>query len=323
MSGSLPIFRSLIYKPANVMTAQSESATMTKPHPGKISAWVEAMRLRTLPVSVAGVIAALGYGIMYNTVNIAVSILCLIFAVLAQIASNFANEYFDYRDGLDRVGREGPRRGVTEGDITPEAMRTATFITLAVACAIGLLLTIWGGWIIIPFGIIIALGVLAYSTGPFALAHHGLGEVAVVIFFGIAPVTLTFYLMSGYVDTSIFNGSLALGLMGANVLLVNNIRDINDDRAVRKHTLVVILGRRFGSFLYLVNGWIAVWLMGGAWMLIDGYRLIIPGAYLVAHTLLWYTVDRRSGRAMNPLLGMTACLMLAYALLFTIAATTA
>jgi len=293
---------------------------MSENHPGKIRAWVEAMRLRTLPVSVAGVITALGYGLMHDTVNVAVVTLCLLFAVLAQIASNFANEYFDYRDGLDRVGRDGPRRGVTEGDITPRAMLTATFITLAVACAVGLVLTIWGGWIIIPFGIIIALGVLAYSTGPFALSHHGLGEVAVIVFFGIAPVMLTFYLMSGYTDTMVSGGAISLGLMGANVLLVNNLRDIDDDRAVGKHTLVVILGRRFGSFLYLVNGWIAVWLMGGAWMWIGRYWLIVPGAYLVVHTLLWYTVDRRRGRAMNPLLGMTACLMLAYAILFALAA---
>lgn len=283
-----------------------------------IKAWIEAMRLRTLPVSVAGVIAAVGFGRLYGKVNWTVALLCLVFAVLAQIASNFANEYFDYRAGLDRVGRDGPRRGVTEGDITPRAMLTATLLTLGIACAIGLTLTLWGGWRLIPFGIIIALGVLAYSTGPFPLSHYGLGEVAVIAFFGIAPIMLTFYIMSGWIDIHVLGGAIGIGLMGANVLLVNNMRDINDDRAVGKHTLVVLLGRRFGSFLYLVNGWVAVWLMGSSWMWIGGWWLIVPGAYLVLHTILWYNVDRLRGRAMNPLLGMTACLMLAYCIMFSL-----
>lgn len=285
-----------------------------------IKAWIEAMRLRTLPVSVAGVIAAIGFGRIYGNVNWIVALLCLVFAVLAQIASNFANEYFDYRAGLDRVGRDGPRRGVTEGDITPRAMLTATMVTLGIACAVGLSLITWGGWQLVPYGILIALAVLAYSTGPFPLSHYGLGEVAVVAFFGIAPVMLTFYIMSGYNDIHILGGAIGVGLMAANVLLVNNLRDINDDRAVKKHTLVVILGRRFGSFLYLANGWMAIWLMGSSWMWIGGWWLTVPGVYLVLHTILWYNVDRLQGRAMNPLLGMTAVLMLLYSILFALAA---
>ena len=111
-----------------------------------VKAWIEAMRLRTLPVSVAGVITAIGFNILNGTFVAAPAILCLVFAVLAQIASNFGNEYYDYRDGLDRVGRDGPRRGVTEGDISPRAMLMATYVTLGVACCIGLSLVWWGGW---------------------------------------------------------------------------------------------------------------------------------------------------------------------------------
>ena len=238
--------------------------------PSSVKAWIEAMRLRTLPVSLAGVVAALGYALMFNTPDWGIFVLCLLFALLAQISSNFANEYFDYKDGLDRVGRDGPRRGVTEGDITPRAMRNAAFGTLAAACFIGLTFVIRGGWPMLVYGVLIALGAMAYSAGPFPLSRHCLGEVAVIAFFGLAPVMLTFYLMAGYVDTYVVAGSIAIGLMGANVLLVNNIRDINDDRSVGKHTLVTVIGRRAGSFLYLANGWIAVWLTGSAWMYLGG-----------------------------------------------------
>ena len=94
-----------------------------------IKCWIEAMRLRTLPVSVAGVITAIGYARLHDCFRWTPAILCLAFAVLAQIASNFANEYYDFKGGLDRPGREGPRRGVTEGDITPRAMLAATYLT--------------------------------------------------------------------------------------------------------------------------------------------------------------------------------------------------
>ena len=155
------------------------------------------MRLRTLPVSVAGVIAAWGLASLYGASRLLPALLCLAFAVLAQIASNFANEYYDYRDGLDRPGREGPRRGVTEGDITPRAMLVATFATLGVACCIGLSLIAFGGWWLLIVGAVTALGALAYSAGPYPLSRHALGEVAVVVFFGIVPVNLTFYLQTG------------------------------------------------------------------------------------------------------------------------------
>lgn len=109
-----------------------------------LKAWIEAMRLRTLPVSIAGVLTAVAYAILDGCFMWMPALLCFIFALLAQIASNFANEYYDFKGGLDRVGREGPRRGVTEGDITPRAMKTATYLTLGIACAIGCSLILWG-----------------------------------------------------------------------------------------------------------------------------------------------------------------------------------
>lgn len=277
------------------------------------------MRLRTLPVSVSGVIVAVGYALWGNVFRWSTAVLCLLFAVLAQIASNFANEYYDYKAGLDRPGREGPRRGVTEGDITPGAMRRATFITLGLACLTGLSLIYWGGWWLLAAGATIALGVLAYSTGPFPLSHHALGELAVIAFFGLIPVNLTFYLQSGGWDTTVFIGSITVGLMGANVLIINNYRDLEDDRAVGKRTLAVLIGRPITAFIYLLNGWVAIVLVTPVWSVIGGLWWLIPVIYAAGHTLLWFTMYSRRGVQLNPLLGRTAKLMLFYAIGFLLA----
>ena len=286
-----------------------------------IKCWIEAMRLRTLPVSLAGVIMAWGFCALYDNFNLIPAILCLLFALLAQIASNFANEYYDFKSGLDRKGREGPRRGVTEGDITPQAMKFATFGTLALACVIGCSLIYYGGWWLLPIGIFIALGVMAYSTGPYPLSHHGLGEVAVLFFFGIIPVTLTYYVQSLQWSLDVLLASISIGLMGANVLIVNNYRDHDDDKEVGKRTLAVIFGRRAVSNLYLFNGYIAIALMIMTWWELPVWSWAAPILYLVAHTAIWLQLSIRTGSRLNPLLGMTAMSMAAYSLAFaTIAA---
>lgn len=271
------------------------------------------MRLRTLPVSVAGVICAFAYAAMSQTVDWLPGVLCLLFAVLAQIASNFANEYYDYKSGLDKAGRVGPRRGVTEGDITPAQMKYATFGVLGVACAIGCSLIYWGGWWLIAVGILIAVGVLTYSTGPYPLSHHGLGEIAVVFFFGIIPVNMTYYLMSGEWTWQVALASLSIGLLGANVLIVNNYRDMDDDREVGKRTLCVIFGRKVVSILYLINGIVAILLTTKTWLDLDS--IYMPVASVVFIFSMWKNLRRKSGSQLNSLLGETAMFMLAYTLI--------
>lgn len=288
-----------------------------------VKAWIEAMRLRTLPVSIAGVLCAIAYAVIDGVYKPLPALLCLLFAVLAQISSNFANEYYDFKGGLDKAGRVGPRRGVTEGDISPKAMKAATFLVLALACAIGCSLMLWGGLWLLPVGIMIALGVLAYSTGPYPLSHHGLGEVAVIFFFGIIPVNLTYYIMSTHWSADVLLGSVAMGLMGANVLIVNNYRDIDDDRAVDKQTLAVKLGRKAVSTIYLINGFAAAGLMWKTWTALGDIAFLAPTIYLIIHTLLFTSIRRRTGADLNPMLGMTAMTMLAYAITFVTLSTLA
>lgn len=290
----------------------------------KIKIWLECFRLRTLPVSLSGVIIAIGLAVWHGHFKWVPAVLCLVFAVLAQIVSNTANEYFDYLQGADKPGRVGPRRGVTEGDIKPTTLRNVTFGLLALACAVGCCLIPYGGWWLLPVGIIIALAALAYSTGPYPLSYHGLGELTVFIFFGLVPVNLTYYVQALRIDPLVVMASITIGLLGVNVLLVNNYRDVEDDREAGKRTSVVIFGRAPAALAYLINGYAGMGMLSVLWVMIvlgkvmPLWVLVIPVIYLVMHTATWYKLTHREGSALNPLLGETARNMLIFTLLMTI-----
>ena len=282
-----------------------------------IKIWIECARLRTLPVSVAGVIMASGIAVLYHRFEWLPALLCFAFAVLAQVVSNFANEYYDFRRGTDKKGRVGPRRGVTEGDITPGLLLRVTIGTLAVACAVGCGLIPFGGWWLIPVGILIAVFAFAYSAGPYPLSYHGLGDVAVLVFFGLVPVNLTFYLQAGYFAPLTILASVTIGLMGVNVLLVNNYRDVDDDREAHKRTTVVIFGRKVASAAYLINGYVGISLLAPLWFAAPLWVLAVPALYLVLHTVTWNRLTHSDGAALNPLHGATARNMLIFAVLLT------
>ena len=274
------------------------------------------MRPRTLPVSVAGVLAGAACAIFTGRFIIMPALCCLLFALLAQVASNFANEYFDFRNGLDRKGREGFRRGVTEGDISPEAMKRATYLTLLLAAVPGGCLIIWGGWWLLAVGILVAIFALAYSTGPYPLSHHGLGDIAVVIFFGLVPVGFTAWLMTG--DTAVLPMGAAVGtgvgMLAANVLIVNNYRDMEDDRAVGKRTTVVIFGRKAAARFYLFNSVAGLLLLCAPAILTKpwwwGPLLMPPAAAANLRRL-----RSQSGSRLNAVLKQTAQLLLAATLI--------
>ena len=283
------------------------------------------MRLRTLPVSLSGVVLAVALAKWLKHFQWRPALLCLVFALLAQVVSNFANEYYDYLKGTDRAGRVGPRRGVTEGDIKPKTLRNVTFATLAITCAVGLCLIPYGGWWMLPLGIVIALAALAYSTGPYPLSYHGLGELAVFIFFGMIPVVFTYYVQSLRFDPIVILAGMSIGFMAVNVLLVNNYRDVDDDREAGKRTSVVIFGRKPAAAAYLINGYVAIALHTPLWFFavltefLSAWTLLVPTLYLILHTITWWKLTHRDGAALNPLLGSTARNMLIFTILLSIA----
>lgn len=266
--------------------------------------WIDAARPRTLPVSVGPVIVAAAYAWYFSVLHPVIVSVCVVFALLAQIASNFANDYFDYKKGADRSDRVGPRRAVASGDISPQKMLKAAIFTLFLACAIGSTLIYYGGWLLIIAGVLIALFALAYSAGPYPLAYHGLGDITVFIFFGLVAVILTYFIQAGEINYPIIGAGIAIGLLSVNVLLVNNYRDMEADKISGKRTTVVLFGRNWAKWTYLVNGIIAIGTTFFVWE--KSFLFFIPLLYLIVHVSTWSKLVKRSGYELNPVLGMTA-----------------
>lgn len=297
----------------------------------QIKIWLEAIRLRTLPVSVSGVLIAVGLAKFNGAFRLVPSLLCVAFAVLAQIVSNLANEYFDFKAGTDKKGRVGPRRGVTEGDFSPATLKRAIVGTLVATCAVGLsMLAVvdpgegYANWLLlVGVGVMVAVMAFAYSAGPYPLSYHALGEVAVMAFYGLVPVIFSYYVVAGDFHPYAVIAGIAIGLMGVNVLLVNNYRDMEDDIDAGKHTSVVIFGRKPAAAAYLINGFVAVSILSPLWVrlaLLSSWLCLVPAVvYLGIHTSNWWKLCHSTGAALNPLLGATARAMLLFTALLAVA----
>ena len=296
----------------------------------QIKIWLEAIRLRTLPVSVSGVLIAVGLAKFNGAFRLVPSLLCVAFAVLAQIVSNLANEYFDFKAGTDKKGRVGPRRGVTEGDFSPATLKRAMVGTLVATCAVGLsMLAVvdpgegYANWLLlVGVGVMVAVMAFAYSAGPYPLSYHALGEVAVMAFYGLVPVIFSYYVVAGDFHPYAVIAGIAIGLMGVNVLLVNNYRDVDDDREAGKRTSVVVAGRTLAAFVYLLNGLLALSVLGVLWLRLwmewGWWTMLPPAIYMALHLTSWLRLKQRTGAALNPILGATARNMLIFTLLLTL-----
>jgi 1,4-dihydroxy-2-naphthoate octaprenyltransferase len=215
------------------------------------------------------------------------AVICLGFALLVQIGTNFANDYLDGIRGTDTEARLGPRRAVATGLMAPSTMKWAAISTLALAFCLGLSLIAFGGWQLLAVGVASVVCAWIYTGGPYPLAYNGLGDVFVVLFFGLIAVGCTYYVQVGHIGREVILLGLACGLIGNNILIVNNYRDVDEDREARKRTLVVLLGRRWALFQYALSllfaGGVTVWLTSlayGTWILL-GWLPIFYGFYLL------------------------------------------
>lgn len=280
-----------------------------------INAWFLAARPKTLFASLSPVIVGCALAVQDGFFQTLPALLCLFVAVMAQIASNFANDYFDFSKGADREDRLGPDRAVASGWITPRYMLIGTFVALGLACLCGLLLLFYGGWILLPVGILMALCVLAYSAGPFPLAYNGLGDVCVLLFYGVVPVCFTYYVMVGGISLLSLLLSLAMGFLSINILVVNNYRDYAQDKLSKKRTTIVLFGKRYGRVIYLLNGLVAL-LLGFPLLLGKGQLFeLLFAAFAALFVMVWWRFCHTEGRLLNRLLGQTSMLVFLYALL--------
>lgn len=289
----------------------------------KLQPWIEALRLRTLPVSIAGVLGGYAVAMAYGNFIWETALICLAFAIMSQIVSNLANEYFDFKKGIDKKGRQGFRRGLTEGDITPEAMKRLIIVLTVIDCLLGCSLLYWGGLWLLPIGILIIVAAFSYSAGPWPLSHHGLGDELVVVFYGIVPVMLTAYLQCGdWIGGSAASfigpmwqtallASIGVGLLGDNVLTVNNIRDAKDDKSMGKRTKAVILGTRWMRLAYVVC------YFAGTGLIIYAFHFTLSDWAWIGYAIItiWYMLLAvalyvHEGKKLNKILKYTSIMLL-------------
>jgi 1,4-dihydroxy-2-naphthoate octaprenyltransferase len=211
--------------------------------------------------------------------------ICLGFAMLIQIGTNFANDYYDFVKGADTAARVGPRRAVASGLVTPATMRNAMATVFVAAFLLGLSLVAWGGPWLIAIGVASVLCGFAYTGGPYPLGYHGWGDVFVFFFFGLVAVGATYFVQAGWPPVLVWLLAVPVGLLATNILVANNYRDSETDAMAGKRTLVVRFGRgfaraQFGCSLLIAFGLVpvAAWHLGGAWWLLLPW-LLLPEAW--------------------------------------------
>ncbi len=183
---------------------------------------------------------------------------CLGFALLVQVGTNFANDYYDFVKGADTAERVGPRRAVASGLIAPKVMRAAMIAVFAAAFALGLTLLAYGGWPLLVIGVAsIACGV-AYTGGPYPLAYHGLGDLFVFLFFGLVATGATAFVQTGEPSLAALLAGAGVGALASNILVANNYRDVETDAKAGKRTLLVRWGRAYGRAQFAFSHAVAV-----------------------------------------------------------------
>ncbi|MBR5481321.1 MAG: 1,4-dihydroxy-2-naphthoate octaprenyltransferase [Bacteroidaceae bacterium] len=268
---------------------------------GSVKAWILASRPITLFGAAVPVMVALSkVWTEGNSLIWIPSVLCLLFALVMQIDANFVNDYFDCIKGVDNEDRLGPKRACAQGWISLPAMKRAIIATTVLACLIGLPLVYWGGLGMIAIGIACVVFCILYTT---LLSRLGMGDVLVLLFFGIVPVCTTYYIQTKTLDAETLCLSLACGLVTDCLLIVNNYRDRETDARVNKRTLVTFIGARATEWLYLALGIAACLLMAvplrhnAAWLVL----------WLVPHFTVWKRMKAiNHGKELNKILGQTA-----------------
>ncbi len=217
----------------------------------KFQSWILASRPRTLPAAVVPVMVGSALAIYQGKFFPIYSIVALVCSLLIQIGTNFSNDLYDHLKGSDTKDRKGPLRVLASGLITVNEMKLGIFVIFSLSFLLGLYLVYSVGLVILWIGILSILAGLAYTAGPFPLAYNGLGDLFVFLFFGIVGTVGTYYLHTQQFNIIALIISIPVGALITNILIVNNYRDIEEDRIAGKKTLAVILGRKFSRYEFI------------------------------------------------------------------------
>jgi 1,4-dihydroxy-2-naphthoate octaprenyltransferase len=270
----------------------------------------EAARPRTLPAAIAPVLLGVAVAISEGGFHL-VAALCAICGALAiKVGTDYANDYFDFKNGADTEERVGPRRATQAGLVAPSTMRAAFIIAFAVAVLFGTYLVWRGGWPVVVIGVLSVLSGVLYTGGPKPLGYLGLGDVFVLVFFGPVAVAGTVYVQTLQLSWPAVVVGLSPGLLSTAILVVNNLRDRHTDIGANKKTLAVRFGPRFvrGEYLFCVVVGLALPIVVGVQQgHIAALLVLLAIPKTVTTTRAVWTTD---GPALNPLLGKTAQLLL-------------
>ncbi len=219
--------------------------------PGSWAAWIMATRPKTLPAAAAPVLVGGGLAALRGGFAAGPAAAALVGALLIQVATNLANDYYDFVRGGDTDERVGPTRVTQAGLISPRTVQRAMVLTLLAALGVGVYLASVGGWPIVVIGLASLVCAVAYTGGPFPLAYHGLGDVFVFVFFGLVAVTGTVWVQTLTWSAEALWAGAGIGALSTAILVVNNLRDIPTDRQAGKNTLAVRLGVQGSRIQYL------------------------------------------------------------------------
>lgn len=282
----------------------------------KTGYFFKATRPKTLPASAVPVLigSAAAYYTMgeINWFYFAITIICSIFI---QITTNYVNEIYDFKKGVDTAERLGPQRMVASGFITANEMTIASVVIAVTTFLLGMILVYHAGWVILAAGVTSLLFAWLYTGGPYPLAYNGLGDVFVFIFFGLVAVCGSFYVQTGSINEVVLISVLAPGLISTNILGVNNYRDIETDRKAGKKTLSVKIGESASRKLYAVLAILAYLSPLLTYVVTCNLFSLLPLLTIPLTVKLIKQVDTKTGKSLNETLAGTGKLLLLHGML--------
>jgi 1,4-dihydroxy-2-naphthoate octaprenyltransferase len=285
----------------------------------KLNSWILASRPKTLLAGVVPVMVGSALAISLNKFFLSYSIVALICSVLIQIGTNFTNDLYDFLKGSDTVKRKGPRRVLASGLISVKQMRLAIFIVFGLTFILGLYLVYSTGLLILWVGILSIIAGIIYTAGPYPLAYNGLGDVFVFVFFGVVGTMGTFYLHTQEISVLSLIISIPVGSLITNILVVNNYRDIEEDREANKNTLAVILGRAFSKFEFIFMITISYLVSALLYTKYNfEYWILLPYITLPMAVILVNMMNTRKGEELNKTLELSAKFAGLFGLLFSV-----
>jgi 1,4-dihydroxy-2-naphthoate octaprenyltransferase len=286
----------------------------------KLKLWLHASRPKTLWAAVSPVLIGTAMAYSDGQLHWPSALAALFGAIFIQIGTNFANDYFDYRKGADTTGRIGPTRATQAGIIEPETMQNAFIIVFGMAMLVGLYLVSRGGWVIVLIGSVsIFLGII-YTATPYALAYTGLADISVLVFFGPVAVGGTYYVQALSITPVVLIAGLSPGLISTALLTVNNLRDIQQDRAAGRRTLAVRFGDTFAKMEYLLAIVFACLIPVILHYLTRGnfYVIFATLTFLLAIPAIRTVFFYKEAIVLNAVLASTGKLLLIFSLAFSI-----